>query len=164
MAVLQLSGKDIDGDAVCCTGQQLANVLDWLVTDSGVKGCSWYAGAIECHPGFGDFEGPVPERVATPVELITRLRTVGQLLDGIFVVTPHGEAPIVRATRLTADGPMEQLVGNAVVELHAFDTSWIEVYSSSPTVLAGLQDFFGGTLRGTRDQGTQYRSPALASQ
>ena len=84
-------------------------------------------------------------RVADLAGLIATLRSATQLRDGVFVAIEDSIPPILLAEIVTADGPIGRLVADAVVEVHVFDTSSIDIYSTHQSVLDRVR--FGSTLR-----------------
>ncbi|MEA1673046.1 hypothetical protein [Nitrospirillum sp. BR 11163] len=148
MLTLDIRGADIDGDQVTCTGMQVASILDFIATLPELGIGTWYAGAVE---GLGkrleDYEEPAPRLVPALSDLLQRIRGIPQLLDGVFAWVPGQETPRVEAKNFTADGPMAPLVLNALVEIWAFDTSYIEVYTERTSIIAAIQDRFMGNAR-----------------
>ncbi len=146
MKVLHLRGEDLNGSHICCTGPQIAMVLQALLTAPELRNCRWYAGAIETYPTFGMYESGQLEVVEDLTSLIERVTLAGQLFDGIIVAIPPAEAPDLRSQMITADGSMDKAVRNSLVEVHAFDTSWVEVYTEMPELIESIQGQLGGKL------------------
>jgi hypothetical protein len=146
MNVLQFRGEDLDGNRTCCTGRQVAMVLDALLASPELRSSVWYAGALETYPAFGLYEGAELEQITDIIGLIETIRAAPQLLDGVFIAINSGETPDAAWPTITADGPMEKAARNSMVELHAFDTSWIEVYTELSDLAASLRQRFGGRL------------------
>ena len=145
MPILQLSGTDIDGDRIVCTGSQIASVLSLLSEEAALAGCDWYAGAIDNFgPGIAPYQEHEPFRVPDFGQFVETIRSAPQLLDGIFVAMRVGEKPVLLHPIFTADGPMENAVGNCIIELHAFDTSWVELYSADTGLMRRMADRFPG--------------------
>ena len=145
MPILQLSAKDIDGDRTPCTGAQVAAILDLLSKQPEIEAHHWYAGAL------GIFGSPlVPQYAREPMRIghfdtfVEQIGLVVQLDDGIiFAMKDEGE-PILRHAVFTADGPMHRAVENSFIEMHAFDTSWIELYSDDLVLMRRLANQFPG--------------------
>ncbi len=111
-----------------------------------LQNCIWYAGAFECYPATTGYESSTLEEVADLPELVHKLRATGQLLDGVLVAVPSATLPDIIFHNISADGPMNKLVRNSVVEIHAFDTSWVEVYTEIRQVIGTLTNRFGGEI------------------
>jgi hypothetical protein len=92
------------------------------------------------------YESGQLEVVEDLTSLIERVTLVGQLFDGIIVAIPPAEAPDLRSQMITADGSMDKAVRNSLVEVHAFDTSWVEVYTEMPELIESIQGQLGGKL------------------
>ncbi|MDZ5650267.1 hypothetical protein [Nitrospirillum sp. BR 11828] len=126
----------------------MASVLDFIAALPELGIGTWYAGAVEgLGERLGDYEEPVPRLVPALSDLLRRIRGIPQLLDGVFAWVPGQEIPRVEAENFTADGPMAPLVLNALVEIWAFDTSYIEVYTERSSVITAIQNRFVGNVR-----------------
>jgi hypothetical protein len=134
----QLTGAQVNGDDVPCTGPQIAIVLRALMDQPELIECDWYAAALDPFELLSDYSAATLHHVQDMDDLIGRVGAVGQLSDGVFVAVPRSCVPACGDAHMSADGPAERLVANSIVELHAFDTSWIEVYSPEQTLLAAL--------------------------
>jgi hypothetical protein len=145
MPTLQINGIDIDGSRVVCTGSQIALLLDLLSREPELSGCHWYAGALDNFgPAIDPYQPGEPRLVYDFKYLVESVRSTQQLLDGIFVAMRSEEKPILLSQLFTADGPMEKVVENCIVEVHAFDTSWIELYSNDTALIRRFADRFPG--------------------
>ncbi|WP_044558651.1 hypothetical protein [Azospirillum sp. B4] len=153
MLVLQIRGNDIDDDRVTCTGAQVATVLDFIAAVPALAGGDWYAGAVD---GLGarltEYEVLEPIPVPALADLLHRIRNIPQLLDGVFALVPRHEIPRLTGDCFSADGPMEPLIHNALVEIKAFDTSFVEVYTDQPSLITVVQQRFGGEVRKVETQ------------
>ena len=147
MQVLCLRPESFGADKYACTGPQIASVLALLVSMSETENCAWYSGAINAN---GTRFAPFDERSLLMVDdiagLIETIRSTTQLLDGIFVAA-RGPTLGPVAGVVTADGPMEPVAETSTVEVHAFDTTWIEIFSNDPSLLAKMQQRFPGELK-----------------
>ncbi len=139
MSILKLTGVRVDGDAVTCTGSQIATVLRALEARPALAKCDWYAGALD---GYGlripEFEEFALKPVNSMIDLIEQIAAVPQLLDGIIVAVPLTQEPAIGSGFVSADGPEGRVVANSLVEVHVFDTTWIEIYSDDETLLGAL--------------------------
>jgi hypothetical protein len=144
--LLQLSGEDPDGKPISCTGQQIARILEAIIAMPDLRDCTWYAAALDAYPRFLNYGSSTLEEVTCLSGLTNTIRATGQFLDGILAAVPSAESPEVVARYITADGPMNKVIQNSSVEIHAHDTTWIEVYTDMPQVLQDLQNRFGGRI------------------
>ncbi len=108
MSILKLTGVRVDGDAVTCTGSQIATVLRALEARPALAKCDWYAGALD---GYGlripEFEEFALKPVNSMIDLIEQIAAVPQLLDGIIVAVPLTQEPAIgsRLWRFTCSTP-----------------------------------------------------------
>lgn len=122
-------------------------MLDALTSMPEMKSCIWYAGAIDViGKRFAPYEKRTLERVDDIAHLLGMIRSATQLLDGVFVAF-NNESPGLLEGEITADGPMLPVTKGATVEVHAFDTTWIEIYSSDPLLFERLKQRFPGESR-----------------
>ncbi|RJF94866.1 hypothetical protein D3874_03370 [Oleomonas cavernae] len=142
--LLQLGGDQIDGSGFSCTGTQIAAVLDVLLTLPEAAAWTWYAAAIDVFgPPLEPWHTPRFHVVEAIADLVERIRSVNQLLGGVVIAMPDGSA-LPEMGDVTADGVSEKLVGGSVLELHAFDTTWIEVYADRADLLERLAQQYAG--------------------
>jgi hypothetical protein len=143
-----LQGSDIDGDEYVCTGPQIASVLDALARTPELSRCTWYAAAIDANdPALETYVTDYWKAVANIGDLVERVRATRQLLDGVFIAIEGSNWPERTAEPITAYTPMARLAANSVVELRAFDTTYVEIYSDHPEPIDRLRQRFGGELR-----------------
>ena len=149
--VLQLNHSDF-GDTAACLGPQVATVLDALAALPELSGTAWYAGAFdmiwpeEIREPLRKYETNEPVPIEDIGSFVPLVRKVGQFLDGVFFSVPAGQPPLVAVKLLTADGPIEKLVTNAIVQVCAFDTSWIEIGTEDEPMVRNLQLRLGGKI------------------
>jgi hypothetical protein len=119
-------------------------VLDELASMSETSSSSWYAGAIDViGKSFAPYEDRKLKRVDDIDVLLGMIRSAPQLLDGIFVAI-DGQPQGAITGEITADGPMLPVTEGATVEVHAFDTTWIEIYSRDSHLIEKLKQRFPG--------------------
>lgn len=142
--VLALKGKAIDGEGVSCTGAQIALVLECLLDAKELSDCAWYAGALDAmnSPAFEPFD-KAPTIVGDLGDFLHRLRATIQLLDGVIFAVPTGASPVLAASGVSAEGPRDLNVLNSLVEILAFDTTFIEVVSRGRTLVEHVDRRFG---------------------
>jgi hypothetical protein len=117
MYVLKFNGKKIDGDSrFCCTGSQLAILLEALVAVPKLVGCTWYVGVLDAFaPPIPRHSGSDAQRVIDMATLFEDIRARPQFLDGVILAVCGGSCPEVVASNVTAEGPTENLVTNSIV-------------------------------------------------
>lgn len=137
--ILKLTGNQVNDDEATCTGRQIATILSALEVLPVLTECDWYAGALD---GYGlripEFEEAVLKPVPNTPGFIEQIAAVPQLLDGIIVAVPRTQEPAIGSDFVSADGPEGRVVANSLVEVHVFDTTWIEIYSDDETLLCAL--------------------------
>jgi hypothetical protein len=127
--------KSLNGAA--CTGPQLASVVGaisellpvvaWFASDVRAVG-RWSLGA----------QGPNPVRLPAR-ELVFELRNLSQLEAGVFLAVPAiGNEPRFREAGVWTEDPLGSELGDAVAEVRAFDTSWIDVTLRLPLTATSL--------------------------
>jgi hypothetical protein len=151
MQILQLRGEDIDGDEFSCTGPQLAKVLDELTEMPELTACAWFAAAVDAiEPGqlepFGADQWTEILNIKTVIE---QVRATRQFLDGVFVAIENSDWPEKTAEAITAYTPMTRSAANSKIELRAYDTTFVEIYSDHPELIERLRPHFGGELTGS---------------
>jgi hypothetical protein len=141
-----LNGKDIDGSSVSCTGSQIASVLDLLKSADVLHSATWYAGGLDVigGPQFHDHSADRLSIVPNLSDLIAAVRLTPQLMDGIFLASDAATASSLSEAKLISGRPIGRLSESSIVEVVAFDTSWIEIYSDLGEVIDLLQNRDGG--------------------
>jgi hypothetical protein len=115
-----------------CTGSQLILIINSF--GKRLYDCHWYAADISVN-GF------LPEslieskknlvKIGRTQELIQIASQINQLFSGIFIAIPeHIIDPDLNGEFDTENDPTEDL-GDAAIEIRAFDTSYFEVYYSN---------------------------------
>jgi hypothetical protein len=145
--MIQLDGLQLTGEAFSCTGHQLALVVASL--RSVASDCVWFVADLEAQ---GYSLPPAWINAHTPImfgatdELAAFAEGVPQFLAGVFLAAPSARLPPVWSRSFwTDDEPFEELDGT-ILEIRAFDTSWIEVYADEEARLHGLAQRFGGAI------------------
>ena len=97
MNLLQLSGEDLDGKPISCTGQQMARILEAIVAMPELRNCTWYAAALDAYPRLLNYGSSTFEEVTSLPGLTNTIRATGQFLGGILAAVPSAEYPEVVA-------------------------------------------------------------------
>lgn len=149
--VIRLTGQQVSGEEVSCTGAQLVKLLQVLKVSG--DNFHWFAADISTNDNFIPsflINGYQPFYVGTTEKLIQASSQINQYFSGIFLaVSQKVKAPIwgVRSFE-TEDEPTDAL-GDAILEIRAFDTTYFEIYSSDLSVLKLLCDCFGSVINQT---------------
>lgn len=143
LGAIELTGKQISGEFFCGTGLQLIKLLQ--VIGKRLESCTWYAVDILTNnelpsrfPGRGEF----PSSVGNTDQLIELASKVDQFLSGVFLSVPKPvEKPIWSFPFDTEDLPTDD-IGDAVLVIHAFDTTFWGIYTSHPELIGLLRKHF----------------------
>ncbi len=137
------------GSSIACEGSQLAMVIGLL--GAIVPEVRWYASDVVAQGGISVWErSPQPTLVGDTSSIVVKLSSVVQFESGVFSGVPAGiAAPVFReGGAWTEDEEMAEL-GDAIVEVRAFDTSYISVDG----VDLELRDTFRGRFFARTTQG-----------
>jgi hypothetical protein len=129
-----------------CLGEQLKEILEFIELYPTMKEVIWYASDLdsspipECIRKFGDF---IPKKVGNTRDLITICQHVPQFLSGVFLAFSKdvGEQ-LDEGFETEAD--LFRDMGDAVLEIRAFDTSYFEIYSDDISIISGIANEFYG--------------------
>ncbi|MGI8687328.1 MAG: hypothetical protein ACR2M3_02015 [Thermomicrobiales bacterium] len=149
--VVQLKGHEINGSKFSCEGEQIALVIETL--GDTVQQCVWFVSDID-----DQIDGPrlFPEGVKIPVlvgdhhETVDFLRQVSQFFWAVFLAVPIGCLPM-QWGEIWAESEPFQDIGDAIVEICAFDSSSIQVYARDTAILEPIIARFGGEIRPADD-------------
>ena len=139
----KIVGITSSNERVCCTGSQLLEIL--LVIEKKTKNCDWYIADIDMST-IHDLPLPsIPDGKPLYLGNITKLKnmckSVNQFYSGIFFAIPKGmEADSSRC--FDTEEPPTSNLGNAILELRAFDTSYFDVYCSQLDIIQLLHKYF----------------------
>lgn len=109
-----------------------------------VQLCDWYLLDIKTNncvefPGSSD---QLPKRISREI-LDSLCARTDQFLSGIFLAVPFDVSqPKLHLDTKTEDEPSSDL-GDALLEIRAFDTSYFEIYSALPALAERLHQLFG---------------------
>jgi endonuclease YncB( thermonuclease family) len=147
--IIRLRGEDIDGDRFSCTGEQVASVLEELIGMPELAESTWYAASLDA---FDTAITPCQTDDFAKIEnlenVIEHVRAIGQLLDGVFIAIQGVDAPERNTPApISATRPMANFAKNSTVEVRAYDTSWVAIYTDHSEILDKLRSVFCGELR-----------------
>jgi hypothetical protein len=139
--ILRINGKRIDGESVSCTGKQLRELLDQV--EPWVGSCEWYILDIQTNNSIDLPTSDAQNRQTLTGEVLRdACARVDQFMPGIFLAVPHNlSQPKLKLDAVTEDEPSSDL-GDALLEIRAFDTSYFEIYTPSPELAERLRHLF----------------------
>jgi hypothetical protein len=89
MNTIRLCGNDIDGDAISCTGPQLATLFETIVQTDSLLDRVWYAADVDPAPGqLASYGGNAVRIIGGIDRLVDLIRDRPQVDFGIFCVDP----------------------------------------------------------------------------
>lgn len=127
------------GAEVACLGAQLEDVLRTLYPEGTTL--RWYYSDVEANKRSSLSEAPGVHQAGDLDQLLTAVRTVDQFQRGVFFGSDVS-APRFREDPNTEDAEFAN-VGDAEVEIRAFDTTSFEIYSSDASLLGRLSERYG---------------------
>ena len=139
--VARLTGTHIKNELICCTGEQLREVLRQI--SSWVEGCVWHISDVKTNNSVESLASSELEKQRLSTESLNELCSkVDQFLSGIFLAVPAKiDKPQLNTGFLTEDEPTSDL-GDAILEIRAFDTSYFELYTADYELSKELQHIY----------------------
>lgn len=130
------------GDKIACREQQLVTLL--RVIDEARPGLMWYGADVEA---VGPLPMPrgekIPHLVGDTESLIQAAQRIRQFESGVFAGVPDlPSEPTFRAEGLWTDDDDDADLGDAVVEMRAFDTTYWIVGTTSAKISTSLREQF----------------------
>lgn len=140
--MIRLRGEHFGRGHVVCLGWQLARVIDALSRTT--PSMLWYCADVDTNglnPFYSDIRSQVM-LIGEAQELLSRVVKVDQFWSGIFFgVSAPKASPRLRENSSTEDAVPSDM-GDALVEVRAFDTTYIEVVGVDCSVFSSLfQEF-----------------------
>lgn len=138
--LLRLDGDLLSSEGVSCTGLQLIKILKCF--ENFLPRCNWYAADMSANNvvmELSPFSEPFPKCLESFEQLLYLSFQVDQFYSGIIFAVPEETKVLFWPDRsyITDDFP-EKLLGEAIIELRLFDTSYFEIYSSEEAYLNSL--------------------------
>jgi hypothetical protein len=141
--IIELTGQEINDEIVCTTGYQLAMILESI--KSQISSCIWYGADISVSNSSTSSLLTLnenPSVIGNTGELIKFSLQTDQFLSGVFLAVPENiDHPTWLRHPGTEDEPTKDL-GDAILEIRAFDTSFFELYSSNSKIIESLTKYF----------------------
>jgi hypothetical protein len=161
--VVQRNGREINGSKFSCEGEQIALIIEAF--GELVRQCVWFVSDID-----EQIDGPrlFPEGVKIPVlvgdraETVAYLRQVTQFVWAVFLAVPVDRLP-VQWGEVWAESEPFQDIGDAIVEICAFDSSFIQVYARDAAILEPIVARFGGEILTSNELSVAIRPDDSAS-
>lgn len=131
-----------------CTGDQLKQLLLELTAT-----LVWYGaditGLFPSSSILANSEQHCPQRLGNSLRLINLVEDIDQFFSGVFLGMASGD----EAGELSLSTEDEEFrdIGNALIEIRAFDTSYFEIYSSDSNLIQRLKQKFGGKVTNFTD-------------
>jgi hypothetical protein len=124
---IHLDKTAFPGANVVCTGVQVAAVIKHIVEVE--PGLLWYMADLETiGRQFPPGRTPIPQLIGDAASLLDAVTGVEQFTSGVFVGVPRDLAPpSFRAGGLWTEDKDDADLGDAVLEIRAFDTSYVSV-------------------------------------
>lgn len=146
-------------EPVECTGQQMAMVLARITEATGPA--VWYeADVLAPGPSFNLSPSPVPQQVGSGRDVVQRAQGVDQFEAGVFAAVPVSvRMPRFREHGLSTMDEVDADLADSVVEVRAFDCTFIEVLSSEQAILEAVSHAFGVPVEPVSSVRERHRPP-----
>lgn len=143
----RFAAHDFVGSATACEGRQIALVLRAVAEVA--PDLVWFGSDVR-GPGssfWSRFRGPYPGRVGLADEAAREAEAVSQFESGVLVGVPASVArPRYRDGGVWTEDADDADLGDGVVEIRAFDTSYVMVATTSAEVRTRLAQSAGARL------------------
>jgi hypothetical protein len=128
------------GDTVSCLGRQLCRVIQ--TASDLLPAAHWYVADVRLTGARAeDWEPRVPIRIADTAQMLARIAQIQQFESGVFAAVPTEIlTPVFRDQELWTDDEDVADLGDAVIEIRAFDTSYISVASADTRLIQRIKD------------------------
>ena len=132
--ILRLRGESIDGRHVCCLGSQLARIVTSLMGQ--LADVSWYIADVEVIGTSRLAQGQTPQFVGQSHQFVALVQDVDQFLRGVFLAVRGGRLQPHFRERIDTEDPVNVDLGDALVEIRAFDTTYFELLTMDSAIAA----------------------------
>lgn len=139
--VVRLTGTQLKGESTCCSGEQLRELLHQL--KSWVNDCVWHVSDVKTNNSVESLVSGELQKQRLSTDFLNELCSqVDQFLSGIFLAVPAKiDMPHLNPGLVTEDEPTVDL-GDAILEIRAFDTSYFELYTADNKLAEWLKNFY----------------------
>ena len=139
--LVRITGKD----AACLT-EQLVCILQTI--EPFIKDVVWYIADLDADrtpPDILKYKECTPKRVGQTGDLILLSQKVHQFLSGVFLALPNDQGDLLNCEYGTEERAFRDM-GDAVLEIRAFDTSYYEFYSNNFDLIHKISRNFYGII------------------
>jgi hypothetical protein len=142
--LLRLGGEVFEGARVACQGRQIAMLVQAIGRIR--PGLVWYIADIQQIGGAHvTSRQPAPECVGDTAALVCIAGAVEQYESGVFAGVPDGGAnPEFRTGGLWTEDEEAADLGDAIVELRAFDTTYVSLATTDEDIADLVINAFPG--------------------
>jgi hypothetical protein len=142
---------EVQGEGVSCLGSQLKEILELIKLHPYINHATWYAADVdsspipECIRNFGDI---IPRKVGNTRDMIAICQHVPQFLSGVFSALSKDAGDQLKdvgdqfGEGFETDDESFRDIGDAVLEIRAFDTSWFEIYANDYDLIRLIAEKF----------------------
>jgi hypothetical protein len=101
----------------------------------------WYVADVQLTGSYAkDWESRIPMRIADTAQMLARVAQIDQFESGVFLAVPSEVVtPMFRGRELWTDDEDFAELGDAVIEIRAFDTSYISVSSADAALIQRIE-------------------------
>lgn len=140
--LLRVAGEFIDQESSSCTGKQLKELINQV--QPWVRGCVWHILDIKTNNAVDVPASDDGQEVKISTDVLSDFCSrVDQFLSGILLAVPSDlSRPHLNLDAITEDEPSTD-IGDALLEIRAFDTSYFEIYTPIPELAEKLHCLFG---------------------
>lgn len=139
---LRIYRSFVPNEDCSCTGTQALKLIE--IFEKLLPGCIWYAADIDTNNFVNktkEFNKPVARKVGTTQDFKDTFSRVSQFFSGIFLLVP----PTILSPKwgrelLYTEDPLTSDLGDSLVEIRAFDTSYFEIYTLREDIVRVLKE------------------------
>lgn len=134
MQTLRLGPNSFRSKYGCCLGIQLASIVELLPGD-----WEWYSADVDPVNDTDLSESSV-SLVGSSADLVQQVSRIDQLESGVFLAVANAGGPPRFRSEVLTDDPLDSDIGDALLEIRAFDTSYFDVIVRDRHCLRRLLD------------------------
>ena len=139
--IIRFDRQSFGNAPTVCRGDHIAAVVAEI--EAARPGLRWYAADVQnIGKPFLPTRDPTPVAIGDSAALIRRAILVDQFESGVFVaVSPRVEGPRFRSGGLWTEDEEDADLGDALVEVRAFDTTYVSAASADDAIVLQLENF-----------------------
>lgn len=145
---INLTGAAINDSSVSCTGEQLVLIVKKLTSYADLH---WYASDVSLNLNtrfWADFSLSKPSFVGDSSKLIREASQVDQFFSGVFLGASFKSERNIDMEAIETEDEKYRDIGEFVIEIRAFDTTYYEIYSIESNLLTSMCESFGVSMDG----------------